>query len=327
MNENASKTTDNDEEFFDLFYLIKVIWHKRLLIISITSAFIVLGVIYAFFIATPMFRSSTTLYPADQEKTPNTQLQMIAAQFGITGLSSTNNYNIPDVVKSRRIRKKIVERKWETQSAPRENIHLYDFWEIDHENIRMRKELAIEKLGELISVGSDDETGLITISILTEEPQLSANIVNFIAQEVKNYIRNEQQKQIEKNMQFIKQRLSGTKTELIEAEEKLKEFKEKNRNIAETPELQLEYSRLERNIMIKQEVYLTLEKQKELAMIEATKEEPVINILDIGEKPIKKAKPKRSMLLIAFTLIGFVIALIVIFIVNLLAQRKFKTAT
>jgi uncharacterized protein involved in exopolysaccharide biosynthesis len=314
MNEIENKSVEPISGDVELMKILTLLWDKRKLIAIITGAFTFIGIIYAFFIATPMYKSTTTLYPANQEKGSISQLQVIAAQFGISGMGSSNNYNIPDVVRSRRLRKNIIEKKWNTAKFPGEQIYLYDFWGIEDDNLIIRKELALEKLSELISVGSDDETGLITIGILTEEPQLSADIVNFISDKVTQYILKEQQNHGKKNRIFIEKRLIETKKELTRAEESLKDFLEKNRVITESPEIKLEYNRLQRKITIKQEVYITLEQQKELAMIEEVKDTPIVNILDVGEKPIKKAKPKRALILIVFMLIGFIIGIMSCFI-------------
>ena len=298
----------------DLYKLFAQLWEKRYKISIITGIFTLLGIIYAFLIATPMFMSSITLYPANQEKNSNSQLQVLAAQFGFGGFSSSNDFNIPDFVKSRRLRKKILAKKWMTKKNPNIAIYLYDFWEIDGDSLIVRKELALEKLSELISVGTDDETELITISILTEEPQLSANIVNFIGEEVTRYISEEKQYYGKENRKFIERRLADTKAELTAAEVILKKFRENNRASTETPELQLEYRRLKRNLNIKEEIYLTLAKQRELAIIEEAKDTPIINILDVGEKPIKKTKPRRALIVLVYLLIGGIVGVLSCFI-------------
>lgn len=327
MNEMENKSTEAISGDVDLLKLLLRLWEKRKRIVAITGSFILLGIIYAFLIATPMFRSITTLYPVGQEKGSNSQLQVLAAQFGVGGLVPSNSYNIPDIVRSRRIKKKILEKTWTTTKEPDKQIYLYDYWDIDGDNLLIKKEMAIEKLSELISVSKDDETELITISILTEDPQLSADIVNYIGFTVTKYIREAQQEQGMKNRMFIESRLIETKNDLSIAEEALKDFRERNRVITKTAELQLEYARLQRDITIKQEIYITLEKQKELAMIEETKDTPIVNVLDAGEKPIKKAKPKRLVILIIYMVIGLLIAIISCFVPNPFSYLKTKSAS
>lgn len=314
--EKMQATENYTIDDLNLISMVKALWERKLFIFIFTSVFIIIGIIYVFFIATPLYRATTTLYPTNQEKSTSSQLQVLATQFGFGGISSSDNYNITDVVKSRMIIKKIIDKKWKTSKNNNKEVYLYDFWDIKGANAWIRKEKTIERIKELISVEKDKETGLISISILTEEPQLSADIVNYIVVEATNYIIEAQQKSGAEKRIFIEQRLVETKNELNNAEEALKEFREKNRAIFETPELQLEYERLLRNIDIKLEIYLTLQKQKELALIEEKKDTPIINVLDIGEMPLKKAKPHRAVLLIIFSLSGIILSVISSFLID-----------
>ncbi len=107
--ENKAQKPDE----IDLIKVFALLWEKRKLIAITTFVFALLGFIYAFVIATPMYKSTITLYPATQEEGSSSQLMQMASQFGLGGLtSSSNNYNIPDVVKSRRFCEKIVTNKW-----------------------------------------------------------------------------------------------------------------------------------------------------------------------------------------------------------------------
>ncbi len=313
----GNKNTLNSQNSGDINILeiIGFLWSKRKFLVIFTGIVTLLGILYAL-LSTPMFESKLTLYPAEQEKDVNSGLKQVAAQFGFGGFSTSNNYNIPDVVKSRRIRKKIVAQKWKTLKSKNKKIELIEFWGINEKNKRLQRELAIKRLSDLLSVSTYDETGLITISILTEDPLLSAEIVNYVGDEVQNYIRNEQQSQSKKNRLFIEKRLLTAKKELSDAEEALKNFKEVNRVITESPEIHLQYNRLKRDIELKQEIYITLEKQKELALIEEQKNLPIINILDIGEVAIRKSKPKRVLIIFSSFFLGFLLSIISVFIIK-----------
>ncbi|MCK4957484.1 MAG: hypothetical protein KAS49_07590, partial [Candidatus Cloacimonetes bacterium] len=305
--ENKAQKPDE----IDLIKVFALLWEKRKLIAITTFVFALLGFIYAFVIATPMYKSTITLYPATQEKGSSSQLMQMASQFGFGGMSSSsNNYNIPDVVKSRRILKKIIEKNWETNKFPDKKNNLIEFWEIDAKEEWIRRELAIKKLSDLIFADSNNETGLIKIKVLTEEAQLSADIVNYIGEAVTAYIQTEQKNKSSENRVFIEQRLEAIKRELSDAEVDLREFRGKNRNVSDSPTLQLEYARLQRQVAIKQEVFITLEKQRELAMIEEVKDTPIINMLDVGEKAIMRAKPRRGIIIIMSIIGGLIISLL-----------------
>jgi len=156
----------------------------------------------------------------------------------------------------------------------------------------------------LISVSEDRKTGLIRIVVLIEESQLAADIANYVAQAVTDYIQTENSFEASRDRMFIEERLAVMNEELAQAETDLKEFRQNNRRIADSPELQLEEERLIRQVEIKQQVYITLQQQLELTRIEEVKQTPVIHTLDIAEAAIEKDKPKRMRIVILSLIFG-----------------------
>jgi len=324
--EEKIKIIKDDE--IDLRALIKVIWAGRKFILTVTGVITFIGLLYAL-LATPYYKSTLTLYPASSETGTLGQLQGIAATFGMNVGGSETNYNIPDVVKSRRIRKMILEQHWITEKY-NYPIDLVTFWEINdttgisinpilwvknvlaaptgsEEDIVIGwEEEVLERLKDLISVSEDRKTGLIRIDVLLEEPQLSADVANYIAKAANNYIQDENSFEASRDRNFIEERLTVLKDELNQAENNLKEFRQENRRIADSPELQLEQGRLLRQVEMKQQVYITLQQQLELARIDEVRQTPVIHTLDIAEAAIKKDKPKRIIIVLLSLILGWV---------------------
>ena len=80
-------------------------------------------------------------------------------------------------------------------------------------------------------------SGLIKITTSFQDPILSANVANFIGEQVELYIQKENSAQSTKEKLFISERLSIVKKELEKARFDLKEFKERNRGYEDSPEL------------------------------------------------------------------------------------------
>ncbi|MCH8069786.1 MAG: hypothetical protein IID16_11050, partial [Candidatus Marinimicrobia bacterium] len=118
-----------DDEI-DMRALAKVIWAGRRFIFLFTGAFTLFGVIYAL-LATPYYKSTITLYPTTSETGGAlSQLQGLASSFGYSVGGVKSSYNIPDVVKSRRIRKMILEQHWMTEKY-NYPVDLITYWEIN----------------------------------------------------------------------------------------------------------------------------------------------------------------------------------------------------
>ena len=327
----AEKIRIVKDDVIDLRALAKVIWAGRRFIFLLTGAFTILGIIYAL-LATPYYKSTITLYPTTSE-TGGTlgQLQGLASSFGYRVGGMESSYNIPDVVTSRRIRKMILEQYWLTKKY-NYPVDLITFWEIndttsiplnpivwvknllaapidsEEDIVKEWEEGVLERLGELISVSENRKTGLISIDVLIEEPQLSADVANYIAEAANDYIQAENSFEASRDRNFIEERLSVVKDELNQAENELKEFRQENRRIADSPELQLEQGRLLRQVEMKQQVYITLQQQLEIARISEVKQTPVIHTLDVAEPAIRKDKPKRKMIVLLSLVLGGVLS-------------------
>jgi capsular polysaccharide biosynthesis protein len=309
-------TTENDE--IDLLTVFNILAQQKWSILKRTGLFTTIGIIYSL-LATPYFQSTISLYPAGEITESSSifggNLKGVAESFGFGGLGSSPTYNIPDIINSRRLKKDIVLKSW-TNSLYPNGSNLIKYWGIDKPTwFAPRKwisklfpaggfsanpyqqyvETAIKNLGELISV-EEEASGLINVSVLMEEPELSADIANYIAEFVKDFILVEQHREAVKNKAFIyDQRM-----------QELTEFRKQHPIALDTPDLQLARGRLIRNIEENQAVYITLRQQYEIAKIEEAKESLLVNILDVGEPAVENAKPRRTRIII----IGFVLSLI-----------------
>ena len=94
------------------------------------------------------------------------------------------------------------------------------------------------------------------------------------------------------------------KQDLTKAENRLKEFREKNRQVL-SPQLLLEQERLIRDVQINATIYTELRKQFELVKIEEVKNIPIINIMDTARAPAKKDKPKRAIIVLSVFFLSF----------------------
>ena len=176
---------------------------------------------------------------------------------------------------------------------------------------KLHLENAIEKLQRLISV-SEEQSGLIVVSVLMEDPNLAASITNYIADYVKEFISIEQEKEAIKQKEFIYDQMLSAKSDLSDSELKLTNFFKKYPLALGNPDLQLQQGRLTREIEENQAVYITLRQQYEIAKIEAEEDKLFINILDTGDVAVRKSKPKRLLILLSSIMFGMMSSVLII---------------
>ena len=339
---SPSISLNNEDNISDAISFLK---KERALILKFSSIAGMIGLVYAL-IATPFYQSTTTMYPALESENSGGilggNIKGLAESYGLMGLGSAPTYNIPDIVSSRRIKKNIILSKWQSNAFP-DSSNLIKFWEIDRPNNfspfiifdiiyslfpggqgfsasadKLHLEIAIEKLQRLISV-SEEQSGLIVVSVLMEDPNLAASITNYIADYVKEFISIEQEKEAIKQKEFIYNQMVSAKSDLSASELKLTNFFKKHPLALGNPDLQLQQGRLVREIEENQAVYITLRQQYEIAKIEAEEDKLFINILDLGDVAVKKSKPKRSLIVLSSLTLGFMFSIVLIFY-----REKFK---
>ena len=320
--------TENDE--INLAAILDIIKLEKIFILKLTLFFTMIGLIYSL-LATLYFRSTISMYPAgelSQSSGVLGEFQGLAKTFGMGSLGPAPTYNIPDIINSRRLKKDIVQKIWKTQNFP-EGSNLVTFWELDKpkffspkkwiskflpkgnfiadSNAKLIHE-AILDLDDLITV-REEISGLITVSIMMQDPTLASNIANYIANYVKDFISYEQHREAQRNRKFVEDQKSDAKIQFELSEELLTSFRKKHPIPRDTPELQMQRSRLESGIEENRAVYITIRQQYEIAKIEEAKEKLLINILDIAEPAIKKDKPKRTLIVLLSLFGGFMVSI------------------
>ncbi len=341
MPQDRIKIITDDE--IDLRALWQVLWRGRRLILYITGAITALSVIYALLL-TPLFMASITLYPSTPTGSSGLgALKGVAASFGFDVGGAETAFHIPDIVKSRRLHTMIMYNRWHSAEFT-EPVGLVTYWEINdttgfslNPRVWIRalltpggrkrdltakwEDRGLRKLAKRISV-KETRSGLIRVGVWMEEPRMAADIANYIYNAIVDYTVNVHSLQARLNREFIEKRRKEVKNELTHAEEVLKEFRDRNRQVSDSPGLQLELERLMREVRIQTEVYITLQQQYELARIEEVKETPSVVFLDEAQPPVEKDKPRRKKLVIMAMLLGLFVSPVAVVTRHILNQRS-----
>ncbi len=161
---------------------------------------------------------------------------------------------------------------------------------------------------------------LIELSVSSKNKFLSQIVASEIIDELDKTQNNFILKSTVEKKQFIEKRLTQVQSELSDAENTLKIFVDKNRNILTSPALMLERERLLREVEMINQVYITIKAEYELVKIDEIGKRTMVSILDIPEVPTEKSGPSRKSKLI-LTIILAVIIDILLVIVGIKAKK------
>ena len=300
MENNTSPEPASDHSKFDYAGTVTVLWGSRKLI-GIITASITAAVIIISFALSPYYRSTVVILPESNQS-------KFGGIGGLSDLASLAGVNVggevsptklyPTIVLSEAVLKNIIYRKYRTESFP-DSANLIQIWGIDEEKPQLAYEKAVKELREELDVSLETKTSVLTISVLTKEPQLSADIVNALAHELDVFSRTKRTSNASEQRKWIEGRLQEVNADLAHSENTLKDFRENNRRVSDSPQLLLEQERLLREVQINSTIFTELKKQYEIAKIEEIKNIPIVNVMDAGRPAALKEKPKKGIIIVS----------------------------
>ncbi|MDP7031050.1 MAG: GNVR domain-containing protein [Gemmatimonadota bacterium] len=235
----------------------------------------------------------------------------LAGQFGVTvpvGGSSPQLYRA--VLESRSLRDDLLLSHF---AHGEEDAALIDILGVDGDDQPERMEKGRKTLEKRVAITLDAETGIVSVSVETRHPPLSAAVANRAVDLVSSFDLVQRHSHARERRTFVESRLRTAEAELESVEHALMAFMEANRLFQENPRLQFEHDRLERRVSIKQEVFTTLHRELEEARIQEVNDTPVITVIDQATAPRKRSSPNLPLNAAAGLLLGVVLAFIASF--------------
>jgi uncharacterized protein involved in exopolysaccharide biosynthesis len=206
---------------------------------------------------------------------------------------------IPEIATSRSVLEALLDKTLPTDGRKR----LVDLIEPNGTGLKRREE-AGRRLRDDMDVSVDRRTGIVEIKIEAGSPHIASWIANSADTLLQNFLLDMFTTRAGAKRQFIENRLLDTSSRLIEAENALEMFRGGNVRIGNSARLQMEESRLRRNLREQEEVYLTLKREFELARVDEHRTMPTLNLIDPGYPPATRKWPRRSVFLLGGLLLG-----------------------
>lgn len=296
------------ETSIDIFALLGAVWAKRKMIILVVTVSTLLSVGVSL-ILPESFLATTVILP-DGDKSKMSSLGGLSDLASLAGVNVGGEGSLvklyPTILKSEAVLKNVIYKKYQTKKFP-QPVNLIEYWEVEAKTPELQHEIALKALHDMLDVAMETKTQVITMSLSMPEPQLAADILNGVTAELNNFLLNKKTTSAGNQRKFVEDRLVEVKQDLTEAENTLKEFREKNKQVL-SPRLMLDQERLIRDVQINGVVYTELRKQFELVKIEEVKNIPVINAMDPARAPAKKDKPKKAIIVMTVFFFSFIIS-------------------
>ena len=254
------------------------------------------------------------------------QLGGIAAQFGINisggdAMSSPQLYT--DLLETRTILWPVAQKTYKVTHPERGAIEgdIITIFNIKgRQNVREAR--AVNSLKGAVNSTVIAKTGVIQMRVATGYPELSLQVANNVLAQLNEYNLEMRQSTAAAEREFVERQVDQKRAELRVAESQLENFLDTNRQYRTSPQLTLEYGRLQRIVDMRQTLYSRMLEAYENARIEEVRNLPVINIIEAPQLPIGPDARGGVRKTGIGLLLGFTLALIIAFIRDRFAKTR-----
>ena len=319
VNNEPSKVSFSDvsEDGYSnsLMDIVLVLFRNLKIILIIPTLTCMVMILNILFFTSPVYTSKSS-FMSSSSKGAQSVMSGLAYQFGLVAPSASSaEWSSLDIVNSRKMATALLNRKFDTDLYGKQQI-LLDI--ISGDNIRESLEyelfyesaiFVVQNMIELEIAGN-----LNVLKVTTFEPLLSKTLAMAVLDELDRHQRDYNSNKALETRTFIDDRLFDSRMQLEKAEVLLKEFRERNRSISQSPQLQLEQERLSRDVSVLTGVFTTLKQQLETAKIDAVKKMENIIPLDYPNNPLTPDRTNKKLSIILAGLLGIGIGVMFAFI-------------
>lgn len=179
---------------------------------------------------------------------------------------------------------------------------------------RYQVPVVIGQLKHLIDVDVSPKTGVMTLTVRALTADLAVQIANSVLVEVNTFNLTRRQRQAGAERVFVEKRQAEAQIELRDAESNLESFLIQNHDFNRSPTLQMDYTRLNSAVAMRQTLYTSLTSAYEQAKIEEVRDLPVITILAPPELPLVPESKRGTRKVMLALILGLGLGAIIAFI-------------
>ena len=227
------------------------------------------------------------------------QVASLAAQFGValpaSSAAASSDFYV-DLIRSGQVLRAVVRTHYAVPDGDDAlEGTLVDFYDINEPTDGRRVAKAANRLRRSTSVRADPKTTIVKVDVKADYADLALQVAEAVLAEVNRFDLHSRQSQAGQERVFIEARLAESRDSLLAAEALMAAFLEANREFRNSPALAFEHDRLQRIVLMEQQVVTSLNQGYEQAQIEEVRNTQVVTVV---ESPILPPKPDSRFLLL-----------------------------
>jgi uncharacterized protein involved in exopolysaccharide biosynthesis len=169
-----------------------------------------------------------------------------------------------------------------------------------------------KRLENQMSVSPNEKEGFVTLSFVMPEPLMAAQMAKYAQELLQNEVIAYKISNAREQLNFTEERFEEKKAEFDQIQSRLANFRDRNQNISSATAMN-QMERLEAEFNFAFNIYTELAKQLEQAKLQVSKDTPIFSVIQPVTIPSEKSAPNRPLILVIFTISGFIVALSFVF--------------
>lgn len=197
---------------------------------------------------------------------------------------------------------------------------------INNFQLTNKEALLVEAINKRVSASVDQKTSVVTISVLMQDPMVSAVLADTVVARLQEYVTAYRTNKARQDLEYAETLNEEAKAEYYKAQQKYAEYLDRNQGLA-FQSAKITSDRLENESSLAFSLYNQTAQQVQKAKAKVQETTPVYAIITPATVPVKPTSPRKPLILVGFTFLAFVAcAAWILFGAPLIQQQKEKNA-
>lgn len=242
--------------------------------------------------------TSTFGFIVQTSRSEGSRISGLAAQFGVS-VPGAQQGQTPDffleLLRSTTVLTAVIDKPMSrTVNGAVTSTDMLTLLNAEGANDEERREVALRGLRDHIRGSVGIKTGLVNVAVVADSPELAQEIGRRMAAKLIEHNVTMRQSRATLERQFIEGRLRQARDSLNSAETALAFFRERNRGDARAaPALQSQLERLEREVNLQMQLFLSLSQSESQTLLETLRNTPDITLVEAPSLPVFR-DPRRA---------------------------------
>lgn len=259
------------------------------------------------------YTATAMLAPEQSTPAPGGQILSLASQFGVSLGSSVNSAGFyAKVLGSDNILAQVLLTHYaHPAKSPggSDSMLLMEYYVSRRGTRPDSLQHALDALRGHLTIEADDATGIVTVSVDTRNPHLSASVVRRFIAVIDSFNTVVRQTSARARRAFLESRVAVTYDSLLAAQGRMEDFLEGNLTWRSSPRLVAQHERLALDQELKTEVYQSIVSQFEDARIDEINDTPVLTVVSPPLLPTIPSSPRPLLFVVIAFVVGCVVGL------------------